>query len=111
MRAAIVALATLVVVGLIGVATALFRPSSNDVPLEPITVEVPADVSPRAPNVGDVYPKAPGPDVSPAPVPDARTRVPPPPPAVTDVPPPPPAVVGDDDDDGDDDDGAGGDDD
>ena len=42
MRAGIIALATLVVAVLIGVATALFRPSSNDVPLEPITVEVPA---------------------------------------------------------------------
>lgn len=107
MRAGIIALATLVVAVLIGVATALFRPSSNDVPLEPITVEVPADMAPRAPTVRDVYPQSPalGPAETPAPVPDARTQVPPPPPAVTDVPPPPPAVVGDDDDD---DDGAHG---
>ena len=106
MRAAIVVLATLVLVGLVGVATTMFRPASDSDPLKPIIVEVPADVSPRAPSVTDVYPAderpAPAPaDSAPGTIPDARTQTPPP--LSADVPPPPPPVVGDDDDFDDDD--------
>jgi hypothetical protein len=108
MRAAIVALATLVVVVVIGLATATFRPSSDDAPLQPITVEGPAKVAPvpQAPPIARNL----APEQAP-PLPEARTLLPPPPPPVragtNDVPPPPPPVVPDDLDDwaGDDDEG------
>ncbi|MGV0792767.1 hypothetical protein [Mycolicibacterium sp. XJ1819] len=91
MRRAIIVTTVLLVGGLIGIATVLFRPSAGSEPLQPITVEAPA--------VEDTVP--PG---SPTVVPDAASQVLPPPPVVDDVPPPPPAVEWDDDDDDDDDD-------